>query len=368
MELNINNFKESEKLFKDFRCHISVKGVIEGSVPGRIFTDENTVSAVAISPQGIFLGGDFSNEGFFKEMNSVMKEDILLNYRENHRLDYVVFYLQNGVEDKALSIMFDGLAPMKSTRMTFSNDMTNLETEVPEGIYPVTEEILSNTNLPGIDGVLEEISGGWSSVEEFLTRGFGTVAIRENKIIGWCLTDWVVGEECEVGIDTYPEYRKQGIGHKLAAGTLVLAKKRGIKRTGWQCWSDNYGSIATAKSAGFRLLSEFPVLFAWSNELSNMLINGNYYMLGRENLSIPPDYARSALCYEQALEKGWDWGGYPVLYWNCACMLYKSGQKEKAKYYYKLALEKGWKGVEDHIGNPYVYNADDIGDIAYNLS
>ena len=343
MELKKYNFKESEKLFKDFRYHISVKGVIDGTVPGRIFTDKNRVSAVAISPQGIFLGGDLSNEGFFKEMNSVMKKDILPNYRENRKLDYVVFYPQNGVEDKALNIMFDCLAPMKSTRMTFSNDMTSLETELPDGIYPVTEAILSKANLPGVDGVLDEISGGWSSVEEFLTRGFGSVAIHENKIIGWCLTDWVVGEECEIGIETYPEYRKQGIGHRMAVGTLVLAKNRGIKRTGWQCWSDNYGSIATAKSAGFKMLSEFPVLFAWANELSNMLINGNYYMLGKENLNMPPDYARSAWCYEQALEKGWDWDGYPVLYWNCACMLYKSGQKKKPSTIINWLLKRDGK-------------------------
>jgi RimJ/RimL family protein N-acetyltransferase len=360
MELNKNNFSESEKLFNHFRYHISVQGVIDGTVLGRIFTDNNGTSAVAVSPQGIFLGGDLSNENFFKEMNSVMKEDLLPKYCDNHKLDYVVFFPQNKSENKALSIMFDGLCPMKSTRMTFSNDMTTVEANLPEGIFEVTADMLSNTNMPGVDGVLEEIYGGWNSIDEFLSRGFGTVAIHEDKVIGWCLTDWVVGGECEIGIETYPEYRRQGIGHKMTEGTLVLAKRRGIKRTGWQCWSDNYGSIATAKSAGFKLISEFPVLFAWSEELNNMLINGNYYMLGKENLNISPDYVRSAWYYEQALEKGWDWGGYPVLYWNCACMLYKSGQKNKAKHYYKLALEKGWKGVEDHIGNPYVYNSSDI--------
>lgn len=368
MELNKNKYNEVVRLFDSFRYHISVRGLIEGHVPGRTFTDKNKISAVAISPQGIFLGGDLRNEDFFDKMNSVMKEDILPKYREKGKLDYVVFYPQNLDVDNTLGIMLKDLSPMKSTRMTFSKDMSDVETVLPENIHEVTEELLSKTDFPGLDGVLEEISGGWSSINDFIERGFGTVAIHENKIIGWCLTDWVVGEECEIGIETYPDHRKQGIGHKMALGTLAIAKRRGITRTGWQCWSDNYGSIGTAKAAGFKLLSEFPVLFAWAEELNNMLINGNYYMLGKEKLNIPTDSARSAWYYEQALEKGWDWGGYPVLYWNCACMFYKSGQTNKAKYYYKLALEKGWKGVNDHIGNPYVYNAADVEEIIHNLS
>lgn len=139
-------------------------------------------------------------------------------------------------------------------------------------------------------------------------------------------------------------------------------------RTGWQCWADNYGSIATAKSVGFELFSEFPVLFAWTEQLNNMLVNGNYYMTGRENLNISPDYERSAWSYSQALDKGWDWGGNASLYWNCACMHYKSGQKERAKHYYRLALEKGWNGIEPHINNPYVYTDIDSEEILFNLA
>jgi RimJ/RimL family protein N-acetyltransferase len=306
MELIKNDFREVEGLFNSFRYHISVKGVIEGVVPGRVFTDEKRETAVAISPQGIFLGGSVKNECFLREMNCVMKKDILPKYREEGELDYVVFYPQGEAAEKALTIMFHNLAPMKSTRMIFSTDMTGVETVLPEGIVEVSKELLSKIDMEGMDGIIEEISKGWSSIEDFLTIGFGTAAVQDNKILGWCLTDWVVGEECEIGIETYPEYLRQGLGHKMAAGTLALAKKRGVKRTGWQCWADNFGSIATAKSVDFKLLSEFPVLFAWSHELDNMLINGNYYMLGRKNLNIPPDYFRSARSYEEALEKGWD--------------------------------------------------------------
>ncbi len=367
MEISRSNYNEIESLFTNLSHHISINGVIDGHVPGRIFAAADRLSAVAITPQGILLGGNLKNESFFYDMNTVIKQDILPEYRKRDKLDYVVFYPRDIHDEKVLDIMFDGLYPMKSTRMTFSNDMSNVEIELPKGIYAVNKELFLNSELNGLDGVIEEISEGWSSVDDFLDRGFGCVAIKDNIIIGWCLTDWVIRNECEIGIETYPEYRRQGYGHKLACGTLALAREKGIKRTGWQCWADNYGSIATAKSVGFELLSEFPVLFAWSEPLNNMLVNGNYYMNGKKDLNIPPDYERSAWSYSQALDNGWDWDGNADLYWNCACMFYKSGQKERARQYYKLALKKGWEGTAPHVDNPYVYTDADSEEILFNL-
>ncbi len=365
MEIDRSNYCEIERLFTDLKNHISIKGVINGCLPGKIFSDKDRLSAVAITPQGIFLGGNLNNEGFLQDINNVIKQDILPAYRKRGQVDYVIFYPQYIDEEKVLNIMFDGLYPMKSTRMTFSKDICNVVNELPEDIFVVNKELLLNSDLHGLEGVIEEISGGWSSIDDFLERGFGCVAVKDCNIVGWCLTDWVIGNECEIGIETYSEYRRQGYGYKLACGILSIAKRKGMIRTGWQCWADNYGSIATAKSAGFELLSEFPVLFAWAEPLNNMIVNGTYYMTGRENLNIPPDYQRSAWCFSQALDKGWDWGGNPTLYWNCACMYYKSGQIELARHYYRLALGKGWNGIEQHIDNPYVYTNIDIEEILF---
>jgi RimJ/RimL family protein N-acetyltransferase len=360
MELNKNQFSEVELLFKELTHHISIKGVIQGYIEGRVFSDINRSAAVAITPQGIFLSDGQKDEAFLKEMNKVLKKDILPKYEDKGKLDYVVFYAENNSSERALKLLLQGLYPMKSKRLTFSKDMVKVENVLPEGIFPVDSELLNKKDLPGIQGVIDEILGGWISVEDFISKGFGCVSILDKKIIGWCLTDWVVGDECEVGIETYPEYRKQGVGSKLAKGTLALAKNKGIKRVGWQCWFDNEGSKATAKSVGFKLVKEFEVNFAWANKLNNMLINGNHYML---NNTCEADFAFSARCYAAALDKGWDWGGNCSLYWNCACMYYKSGDREKAKHYYRMAVEKGWQGYEPYINNPYVYKEDDSKEI-----
>ena len=367
MELQINDYEKVKGLFNEFEHHISVRGVLEGYVPGRVFSYKDYSSAVIINAQGIFLGGAYENHSFFQEMNEVVKNDILCKLAEEDTVDYVVFYSEEASAEIAINCMFEGCDPMKSLRMVYSNDMSNISGELAQCIRQVDKQLLNSTDMPGLDGVIEEIQGNWRSVDEFLVKGFGCVAVKDDEIIGWCLTDWVVGEDCEIGIETYPDYRNQGYGRQMTLGTLLLAKQKGIKRTGWQCWYDNEGSINTAKASGFELLKEFHVYFGWTNPLNNMLINGNYYMLGKAVAGILPDYERSAESYAKALDEGWDWGGYSVLYWNCACMYYKAGQEQKAVHYYKIAVEKGWNGIEPHLMNPFVYKNEDWMDITAEL-
>jgi GNAT superfamily N-acetyltransferase len=367
MELSINEFYKVSNLFSELDHHISIKGVLNGQIAGRVFSDREFTSAVVLSPQGIFIGGDPLNKSFLRQMNLVVRSDILPYLDQKGQLDYVVFYPQSELFDNAVDLMFEDCHTMKDIRMTLSNDMSDVSPVLPDEIHAVGKELLSCSDMPGLGGVLEEISGAWPSTDDFCQRGFGCVAVKDGSIIGWCLTDWVVGEECEVGIETYPSFRKQGYGKKLASTMLALAKEKGIRRTGWQCWIDNTGSVATAKAAGFKLVQEFTVRFAWANPLNNMLINGNYYMLGRKRLNISSDYARSARSYAQSLDQGWDWGGNPTLYWNCACMFYKSGEVQRAQHYYTKAIQKGWQGIDPHIGNPYVYQGSDSNDIKNRL-
>jgi len=92
----------------------------------------------------------------------------------------------------------------------------------------------------------------------------------------WCLTDWVIDDECEIGIETDKNYQGNGWARKTALGVLALVKQRGIRKVGWQCWSNNIASQRTALSVGFKLLEDFPVLFGWNHPLNNLLVNGNH--------------------------------------------------------------------------------------------
>ncbi|WP_325175841.1 GNAT family N-acetyltransferase [Paenibacillus profundus] len=368
MELTSENFYKAAGLFEALQQHLSIKGVITGAVPGRVFLSNDCVTAVLTSPQGIFLGGSPESNLFFEEANKLLKEELLPKLASDGELDYVLFYPLDTKWEDALEVVMKDILPMRSGRMTFTHDLSSIDAPFEDGIVPVNSNLLKRQDLVGLDDVIQEILEGWPSLEVYEDKGFGCVAIQDTDegptIISWCLTDWVVENECELGIQTDERYRGNGWARKAALGALSLAKQRGITRVGWQCWSNNIGSQRTALSVGFKLLADFPVLFGWNLPLNNLLVNGNHYMRGDMKYGVEKDYARAAWCYAQALDKGWDWNGDVALYWNAACLFYLIGEKERAKHYYKQAVDKGWIDIHQPHYHEYVYREEDSEQIA----
>lgn len=368
MELDPHHFYKINGLFKGLDHHVSIQGVITGVIPGRIFVSKDYASAVMINPQGLFVGGRTENVPFYKEINTLLHKELLPQLGAKGRRDYVLFYPSDEEWNTALSVMMQELLPMRSGRMTFSHDLSGIDTVLEEPLVSVDSDFLARRDIAGLDEVISEIAGAWPSLEAYMDHGFGCAALQHTDegltIISWCLTDWVVGNECEFGILTDERFRKNGWARRTALGALSLAKQRGITRVGWQCWSSNTGSRKTALSAGFKLIADFPVLFGWNHPLSNLLVNGNHYMLGDPSYGVDKDYSRAAWSYAQALDRGWDWRGDAALYWNAACMFYLTGETERARHYYKQAVEKGWRYFDQPHYHPFVYKEPDSERIA----
>ncbi|MGG1661104.1 GNAT family N-acetyltransferase [Brevibacillus sp. NRS-1366] len=371
-ELTSESFHRASNLFESLTHHISIKGVITGSLQGRVFLANDGTAALLTSPQGIFLGGSTENKLFLEETALLFKEELLPKLASERKLDYILFYPSDGIWESTLEVVLQPLLPMKSGRMTFTHDLHEIDIYMEEGIVAVNGDFLNRQDVMGLDDLLDEIHQGWSSVDAFAEKGFGCAAIQDTNtgptIISWCLTDWVVDDECEFGIATEEGYRGKGWARKTALGALSLAKQRGMKRVGWQCWSSNVGSQKTALSVGFRLLADYSVLFGWNRPLNNLLVNGNYYMHGDRKVGVEKDYARAAWSYDQALSNGWDWNGDVALYWNAACMFYLIGEPKRAKDYYQKAVEKGWIDIHQPHYHDFVYREADSEQIARILS
>lgn len=161
-------------------------------------------------------------------------------------LDYVLFYPSEENWVASLEVVMKDLLPMKSGRMTLTHNLMDVDHTPDSHVVPVDAEFLSRQDVIGLEDILDEILEGWPSLAAFTDNGFGCAAIQDTDegptIISWCLTDWVVGTECELGIETLEDYRGNGWARKTALGALSIAKLRGITKVGWQCWWDNIGS------------------------------------------------------------------------------------------------------------------------------
>ena len=123
----------------------------------------------------------------------------------------------------------------------------------------ITSEFLSS-DVTGLDAVREEMCSERTSVKDFLAHSFGLCPVHSNEVAGWCMSEYNVGDRCEIGIATAEKHQRQGIATLTTWFFLAEAYRRGYRHVGWDCWARNVPSVATARKAGFTLVEEYPAV------------------------------------------------------------------------------------------------------------
>jgi len=219
----------------------------------------------------------------------------------------------------------------------------------------VDAAFLERAEMDNIRDVAEWVRSSWG-LEDFLARGVGQCLVHEDTIASWCIGDYAVGYQCEIGIHTDEAHRRRGLASLAVQATLEQCLTRGYTEIGWHCWSNNRASAATALRAGFRHTVEHPVYHAWYNAIDNELVQAKMYLDGPAgNTMQPVDYAATAAAYRRAFSlaaadpalaartKIWgrqEWR--PYFYRSAALAHLHLGDLHAARRYLEQALEAGF--------------------------
>jgi hypothetical protein len=133
--------------------------------------------------------------------------------------------------------------------------------EIPEKfrLIEINSDILDK-KLKNIDLLLNEMQSERDSIEDFFEKSFGFCIAKNDKIIGWCLSEYNIGDRYEIGIETLEPYRQKGIATITANSVINYGISKGSTKIGWHCWNTNKSSILTAESLGFERKIEYPVI------------------------------------------------------------------------------------------------------------
>jgi GNAT superfamily N-acetyltransferase len=257
-QLARNLFHESE------RSHALVAAFFEGCATARLFVD-NTIApqtAVIVCNSRVLCAGDPSRTGFLDEMKFTFSNELIPAHRSRGNDAYLAY--ASGEEwNAAIEHIFGTFQLYHGSRQYYEiSDFTpKPELQLPDGfsMQLITPELLSS-NMKGLDAVREEMCSERASVDDFLARSFGICPVYENGIAGWCMSEYNVEDRCEIGIATTPDHQRKGIATLATSYFLIEAQRRGYKRVGWDCWTRNEASAATARKAGFTLIEEYPAI------------------------------------------------------------------------------------------------------------
>ena len=90
--------------------------------------------------------------------------------------------------------------------------------------------------------------------------------VFQNQLVSWCIADCTSGPECEIGIRTRPDYRRQGLASLTAAATVDYCLSHGFTKIGWHTDDDNLGSIGVAENVGFVRAKDYQQYYCMFDE------------------------------------------------------------------------------------------------------
>lgn len=252
-------------LFRELeRAHALVAAFFEGCATARLFVDNVSApqSGVIVCNSRVLCAGDASQVDFLGEMARIFSDELIPAHRGQGNDAYLVYAPGDGWST-VLHPLFSGFQLYHGRRQYYeiTDFVPKPDLRLPDGfsMQLITPEFLSS-DVSGLDAVREEMCSERASVEDFLRRSFGVCPVHSNEVAGWCMSEYNVGDRCEIGIATTEKHQRKGIATLTTWSFLAEAHHRGYTRVGWDCWERNVASIATARKAGFTLVEEYPAV------------------------------------------------------------------------------------------------------------
>jgi RimJ/RimL family protein N-acetyltransferase len=100
-------------------------------------------------------------------------------------------------------------------------------------------------------------SSFWSSPEEFEKNGTAFAICRRGRPLCVAFSAWVFDDVLEIGIETHPEARRQGLATLACAALIRYALSRGLEPV-WSAHSENKASQILAVRLGFKETRRVP--------------------------------------------------------------------------------------------------------------
>lgn len=158
-------------------------------------------------------------------------------------------YIQEYFEQK------DDVIAEKRYLFEYSGDRGLVEPSLPVG-YELKE--IDNELLKKISGKIVP-SLFWKDVNEFLVKGKGYCVTCDNDIASWAFSAAVSTKEIDIGIETNPKYKQQGLGI-IVAKKMIQYTIEQAKEPVWACHYKNVASEKMAEKLGFIKVAECSII------------------------------------------------------------------------------------------------------------
>ena len=344
-ELEPEGFGAVRHLFAGLEYHIMTVAALEGRRRARVFADRpgEPRAAFIFTPQVWgYLAGNPMSSGFAEEM----AEEIFAKHILGRGVSALYVATDPDTWWEHLARLLGPFVPIPAARQYYVCSRLDFDWRValPAGfeIEPITRELMDR---PGLDlphdvrAWMEE----WGTVEDFLDRGFGNLALEGDRVVCWVLADGMAGKRCEIGVYTEETYRGRRLGAVTTAAAVEHALSMGVEEVGWHCAAENEASIKTAEWVGFERRLDYEMHLIIPDEARHrmqMRKSASRLAESGEALVGRGDYEQAVGLYDTVLTLNPDAGAEH--YHLAARALAAVGRVEDAVEHLQAAADRGW--------------------------
>lgn len=251
-------------LFETMSFNVQIPSILDGAGKGEIWVSNPHAPGVAVIWDGLlylFLAGDYLDGVFNRSLVDWVEGTVVKAIRKLGDSYFVLFYDSPGWRDKLPGI-FTRYRSEPATRFFHTCSSADYQGDALTGslsIHRITKLFLDRPDLRGCDWLQGWITSFWHSVDDFNEEGIGYAALHEDReVVSLCLSVFKAGRQVEFGTATHPQFQNRGLSTSLASACVQESLERGLLPV-WQCWEDNYASLAVARKVGFVLERKYSV-------------------------------------------------------------------------------------------------------------
>ena len=251
----------------DTETRLAVIAALAGESPAEVYVDDPTAPQAALLilwNHRIYLAGTPTNQEFSSAFSALLYERYVPQEGTERPFIRPIDFTPSSWEDR-LPSLFPDIESFRAERQYYCIHLSKPipPPSLPEGfvLRKVDEALLAQSSLGNHQSLVEEVHSESPSVDDFLQHKFGYCLQYGQELVGWCLSEYNHGNQCELGIETLEEFQRRGLATATALATMAYAQSEGITRIGWHCWKRNVASSGLARKLGFEHVEDYPVWY-----------------------------------------------------------------------------------------------------------
>lgn len=200
-----------------------IDSIEENPKLAKLYIDEKESTCFVLLGNYLFVAGEITNES----INYLSKK--ILTDKARKELEIIIVFYPNEDWKNAITNIFPNKyniyeRSLYRTKPTYLYDTSN---NSQSNILKITSELLSS-NIDNKNMIINEVIGTntYNDMCDFVDRGIGFTPVINNKVCGFCTSEYPTKTEVAIGIEVLKEYQKQGIAKSMTKMMLNEAYKK----------------------------------------------------------------------------------------------------------------------------------------------